>query len=69
MPKTNRDITMNLWGKICTIPAGTRVHFVAGTGGGWVVSSERLLIDLTGNDHDPRYRYAWIGESDVDKEA
>lgn len=69
MAVTNRDITANLWGSTVTIPAGTRVHFVKGIGGGWVVSSAKLLIELTGNTHDPIYRYAWINETDVNKEG
>lgn len=66
--KTNRDIETNLWGSRVTIPKGTPVHFVSGIGGGWVVSSSKLLVELTGNTHDPKYRYAWISEADVDKE-
>jgi hypothetical protein len=69
MPRTNRNITTKLWGIVVTIPKGTTVHFIKGQGGGWVVSSTRLLIELTGNTHDPLYRHAWIDEADVDKEG
>jgi hypothetical protein len=69
MAKTNRDIEAELWGSRVTIPAGTPVHFIKGAGGGWVVSSAKLLMDLTGNTHDPKYRYAWINSNDVNREG
>lgn len=43
-----------------TIPAGTEAMLVPSPGGGWVVASERLLVELTGNTHDPKYRYCWL---------
>jgi hypothetical protein len=30
---------------------------------------KRLLIELTGNTQDPKYRYAWIDSADVDNAA
>jgi hypothetical protein len=43
-----------------TIPAGTRAKLVEGTGGGWVVEDVDLLVRLTGNSHDPHYRYLFL---------
>lgn len=47
-----------------TIPKGTRVHLVKGADGMrgdlWAVSSVSLLVNLTGNNWDPHYRYAWV---------
>lgn len=56
----NRDYPTTLWGARVTIPKGTRVHLVPSVGGGWAVSSVALLIRLTGNTWDPRYRHAWV---------
>lgn len=42
------------------IPVGTEVLHVAGNGGGYAVNDTELLVKLTGNDHDPKYRYAWL---------
>jgi len=47
------------------IPRGSRVHKVDGR---WVVTSTKLLIELTGNTHDPVYRYAWLPD-DVEVEV
>jgi formylmethanofuran dehydrogenase subunit E-like metal-binding protein len=44
---------------LITVPAGSAVHKVDGR---YVVSSVALLIRLTGNDHDPKYRYVWLPE-------
>lgn len=40
-----------------TIPAGTRAKL---TGAGWAVDDIPLLVRLTGNRHDPHYRYVWL---------
>lgn len=57
-PDFSRD-TMTI-----TIPAGTEVMLVP-KGAGlefdiWAVRSEELLIRLSGNTHDPRYRYCRV---------
>lgn len=47
-----------------TIPAGTRAVLVRnGMGDQWAVDDVPLLVRLTGNDHDPQYRYAWLPDS------
>lgn len=67
---TIRDVTVDYLANIgtpyrITIPAGTEVIPVeGGMGTEWAVKSEKLLIDLTGNTHDPKYRYCFV-PSDV----
>ncbi|MDQ0475255.1 hypothetical protein [Labrys wisconsinensis] len=64
--RTNRDLPMNLWGSQAVLPKGTLVHLVKGASGIgtegdlWAVSNTKLLMDLTGNTHDPKYRYAFV---------
>lgn len=69
---TNRDLPMNLWGSSFTLPKGTRVRLVknaSGTEGDlWAVESIALLIELTGNSHDPKYRFAFVPADSVDQE-
>ena len=45
-----------------TIPAGTRVRSVTDGMGfeHWTVVSKELLIRLSGNTHDPIYRYSFV---------
>jgi len=43
-----------------TLPVGTRCKRVDGE---WAVDDEALLVRLTGNTHDPKYRYAWLPAS------
>lgn len=62
---TKRDLPMNLWGVDVVIPKGARVKFIDGNGGGFAIEDTQLLIALTGNTHDPIYRYAWIADSEV----
>lgn len=58
----SRDTEVTAWGNRITLPAGTRVRTVPqglAPGYFWAVSDVRLLIQLTGNSHDPVYR--WCG--------
>jgi hypothetical protein len=65
---TQRDVTINYLetqGRIAacriTIPAGTRAIAVMNPSGfKWAVDDVPLLIELTGNSHDPQYRYAYL---------
>ena len=50
-----------------TLPKGAAVHYVDSPGGGWAISSVQLLVELTGNTHDPHYRYAWVSPEDVNE--
>ena len=71
MAKTNRPLEMNLWGVTTTIPEGTPVILVKGADGLmgdlWAVQSKKLLVELTGNTHDPKYRYAFVPSDAVSK--
>jgi hypothetical protein len=63
--KTKREIKQNLWGSNVVIPKGTDVIYIKEGNRGWAVSSAHLLVELTGNWHDPYCRYAWIEAEDV----
>lgn len=69
--RTSRDLEMNLWGGRFTVPAGTEVTLVrdaSGTEGDlYAVASVALLMQLTGNTHDPTYRYAWVPNDAVEE--
>lgn len=65
--QTTRDVTIDYLKEMgsaahcrITIPAGTRAVLVEGQGGGWAVDDIPLIVRLTGNTHDPHYRYAWL---------
>jgi hypothetical protein len=60
-----RDVKATLWGSPVTLPAGADVVRVEGDGGGFAIASTALLIELTGNTHDPVYRFAWVDAADV----
>jgi hypothetical protein len=70
MAKTIREVTVTYLANIgfptaVTIPAGTQLVAVQnGIGTEYAVSSVALLIKLTGNTHDPKYRYCFV-PSDV----
>ena len=64
--KTNKEIDMIYHGSRITIPKGSAVLHVDGNGGGFALASTSQLIALTGNDHDPKYRYCWLNGADVD---
>jgi len=63
------DTRVNAWGCWITIPAGTRVRTIESgavrldhphPGYEWAVADVKLLKQLTGNDHDPVYRYLCV---------
>lgn len=64
--KTNRDIHFpeNRMYPAFTIPQGTVVTLIKGASGTegdlWAVRDAKLIMDLTGNTHDPKYRYTWV---------
>jgi hypothetical protein len=59
-----QDHELTIWGSTITLPRGTRLSLIknaSGTEGDlWAVSSTRLLQELTGNMHDPVYRYCFV---------
>lgn len=67
---TNKDITANIFGKQATLPKGSRVllvHHLDGLkGAGFAAGNIKQLIELSGNAHDPKYRYFVIAAADVD---
>ena len=70
MSKLNRDVEMVYHGTPITLPAGTIVDLIKGASGTqgdlYAVRSIALLIELTGNTHDPKYRYAFVPTDAVD---
>lgn len=58
-----RDTRVTAWGTPITLPAGTRVRTAEqglAPGYFWAVADVRLLIQLTGNSHDPVYRWCAV---------
>lgn len=71
MPRTTRDLQLTLWGAAVTLPKGTAVTLVKGGSGTegdvYAVRDTALLVKLTGNRHDPRYRYAFVPTDAVEQ--
>lgn len=63
MHTTNRPIKGEVFGVNITIPEGTEVINV--TRGEWAIRDVGLIERLTGNLHDPQYRYVWVSEANV----
>lgn len=68
MAHTTRDVTVDYLANIgyphrITIPSGTTVIPV---GNEWAVASVALLVKLTGNTHDPKYRYCMVPSDSVE---
>jgi hypothetical protein len=72
---TNRDVELIPFENVglrqtITIPAGTRCVAVDGPMGmAWAVGDVRLLMRLTGNTHDPKYRYVFLPNDAVGNAA
>jgi hypothetical protein len=62
-----QDLHTDAWGTRITLPKGTEILEVKGTGGGFAVKDTALLVELTGNSHDPIYRYLWVAPADVEQ--
>lgn len=58
------DHTVTEWGSTFTLPAGTEIMAVCrGVDMHtplYAVKSSALLIELSGNNHDPKYRYCFV---------
>ena len=64
----NREIIADAWGTTITLPKGTvLVRVKGGSGPSYAVASEALLIRLTGNTHDPHYRYLFVPDDAVER--
>lgn len=61
---TTRSLELSFCGSKFTLPAGTLCHLVKGADGLkgdlYAVSQAKVIMDLTGNKHDPIYRYCWV---------
>lgn len=73
LSKTTEDHEAYAWGSTIVIPAGTKVRFIPKadglTGSMWAVEDIALLIKLTGNRHDPKYRYLFVPSAIVEPVA
>lgn len=73
MLKTRHDLVKTFWGSTVTIPKGTRVRLIKNADGVrgdlFAVDDVLLLMKLTGNKHDPKYRYAFIEPEEVADDA
>lgn len=71
MLKLRRDLEMVLWGKAVKVPKGTLVHLVknasSNEGDLYAISNIALLVELTGNSHDPKYRHAFVSSDEVEE--
>jgi hypothetical protein len=69
MFKTNAPVSLRAWGVVIELPAGSRVDVISGfdplRGDGFVAADVDQLIALTGNSHDPKYRYLVVPASVV----
>lgn len=63
------DVTKTLWGSTFTIPAGTLVKLVEGASGTqgdlYGVADVALMKRLSGNAHDPDFRWCYVDAADV----
>lgn len=72
--RTVRDVDVTCWANILganapriTIPKGTRVMIVDDPQGmAYAVEDTALLARLTGNAHDPIYRYVYVPANAVE---
>ena len=79
MPKGKlaHDVTLTPWPQLgaiasgpVTFPAGTPCHTVyGGLGLGWVISSEALVAQITGNTHDAKHRHVFVPADCVEIDA
>jgi hypothetical protein len=73
--RTNRDIVYPETREYPSfvLPKGTVVTLVKGADGLkgdlWTVRDSSVIMDLTGNKHDPIYRYTWVSADFVEPET
>ncbi len=66
----SRDLQVDAWGVTITLPKGTRLMSIhAPDGYHWAVHNVALLVELTGNNHDPHYRYLWIPDDVTENQS
>lgn len=70
--RLKEDHEMTLWGCTFVLPKGTQVQLIKGASGTqgdlWAVRHVKLLKELTGNHHDPVYRYCFVNSELVEAE-
>lgn len=75
MLRTSRDLHFPESRMYCafTLPKGTPVVLIknaSGTEGDlYAVRDAKTIMDLTGNTHDPKYRYVWVPADAVSDDA
>lgn len=64
-------VFVNAWGVKIELPAGTRVQSVLGRNSFcyWGVLDKELIKRLSGNTHDPNYRWLFVDDEHIEKEA
>jgi len=77
--RTNRPLDLRYCGSSITPPAGTQALRIKGADGLrgdlFAAAQAKVLIDLTGNTHDPKYRYCWLssdaiaGDTEAERET
>jgi hypothetical protein len=65
-----RDLTVTPWASAqvlpdtFTVPAGSKVELIRNASGLegdlWAVADTALIVRLSGNDHDPKYRHVFV---------
>jgi hypothetical protein len=68
-PRLNKAVKRTIWGSDIVLPAATPLILIKGASGTkgdlYAVRDVSLLIELTGNAHDPNYRYCFVDDEDV----
>lgn len=68
--RLKQDHAITWMGHAFILPKGTQVQLIKGASGTkgdlWAVQHEKLLMELTGNTHDPRYRWCFVPEDLVE---
>lgn len=67
--RLKHDVPITYCGQAVVLPKGATVMPVTHPGRNtqYALASVRLLKHLTGNMHDPKYRYAWVTRGDVEE--
>jgi hypothetical protein len=55
-----RELEANAWGATITLPIGTAICLVHEENGGFAVEDVAWLKQITGNTHDPEYRFLYV---------
>lgn len=58
--RLKRELEVNAWGAKITLPIGTKICLVIEENGGYAVADSEWLKQVTGNTHDPEYRFLYV---------